>query len=100
MKSYRDQIVSVLKNLCKAREIVFFEIVDFDKTGESSEVQDIFNLAELRDDYYTLDLEQMTSVRDANLSKLINLCLSIQETIERMMSDNDIDEDEIFNDDE
>ena len=100
MIPYRDQLVAVLRNLCKAREIVFIEIVDFDKTNESNEIKDVFNLAEAKNDYYTLDLEEITDVRDINLSKLIDLCLSMQENIERMMSDNDIDEDEVFNDDE
>lgn len=96
MKTYRDQLIDVINNLCEARGIVFEQIISLGKQNESKEIVDFFDKV----NSYSFDLDHFDTSSDANLAKIVELCKNIQDTVESLMDLNQIEEEDLVRGDE
>lgn len=90
-ENYREALIESVNGLIQARHKLFGDALGLAMSGDLAEINDAFEIG----DKYTFELSHLKDSADANLNKLVVLIEEIQTTVDTLIEENEIEEDEI-----
>lgn len=95
MHSYRNYVVSSLRALRDAREILFGQVLNLASSGEMKEIMDSFEFG----DSFQFELKHFEDMQDPNIQRLVALIKDIETTYFDLLDENEVDEEEVLGND-
>lgn len=88
---YRSQLIATVNYLIHVRHTIFGETLNLAMLGDLKEINDSFD----EGDVYKFELAHLKDLPDVNVERMVSLIEQIQTTIDLVIVDNKLEEDEL-----